>query len=144
MSYPRRMSRKRPRGTGARNSRSPREARGAKQRLRVAELRRRFVEGPVVVLPGGGNFSFATAGITPIADAGTIYPSFRVKNDWGSLEAEQALVAPDHDTIAVPAPATIEDGVLRGDGWTVRLEPGWRATSAPREGDLRIVGKTDE
>lgn len=115
------------------------EAREAEREARVAELRRRFVEGPVLVLPRGKNASFVTTGVTPVPGAGTIYPSFRVAGEWGSLAAEQVLMATDGSTLTVPAPTAIEGAKLSGEGWTVDLAPGWAVAPGPREKDHQVV-----
>ena len=62
------------------------------QKARVAELRRRFVDGPVLILPPGRNFSFSSIGMTPISGEGTIYPSLRIAAAWGRPEASAVLV----------------------------------------------------
>ena len=41
--------------------------------------------------------------------------------------------------IHVTAPAGLDDGsTVRGDGWTLTLDPGWRLEPADRVGDYRI------
>jgi hypothetical protein len=118
------------------------EKREVERKARIAELRRRFVDGPVLLLPAGGNFSFAPAGMTAIPGAGTIYPNFRVTGKWGSLEAAEVLMSTDKATLTVPAPTAIEGTKLRGDGWTIELSPGWEARSGPRKGDVSIVERS--
>jgi hypothetical protein len=115
------------------------EKRDVEQRARIAALRRRFVDGPVLVLPAGGNFSFSTAGLTAIPGAGTVYPNFRVTSKWGSLEGAEVLMSSDKATLTVPAPTSVEGNKLRGDGWSITLAPGWVTRSGPRSGDKRIV-----
>ncbi|HVS14210.1 MAG TPA: hypothetical protein VMV46_09815 [Thermoanaerobaculia bacterium] len=48
---------------------------------RIAELRARFVDGPVLVHGRGRNTWFVRTGVTPIPGAGTIYPGFRVAGE---------------------------------------------------------------
>lgn len=115
------------------------EARERERQARIAELRRRFVDGPVLVLPRGRNASFITTGVTPIPGEGTIYPRFRVTGEWGSIEADQVLMSEDGSTLTVPAPVTVEGQTLSGDGWTVTLAPGWVARPGPRPGDFQVV-----
>ena len=50
------------------------EKRDVEQKARVAELRRRFVDGPVLILPNAGG-SFRSAGITPIPRCRNSIPS---------------------------------------------------------------------
>lgn len=115
------------------------EERERERQIRIAELRERFVAGPVLVLPRGRNASFVTTGLTPIPGEGTIYPTFRVSGEWGSLEADQVLMSEDGSTLTVPAPATTEGDTLWGEGWKVTLAPGWGVRSAARAGDFQVV-----
>ncbi len=114
------------------------EMRDAEQRARVALLRRRFVDNPVLILPGAPG-SFQTAGVTPIPGIGTVYPAVRVIADWGNLEAATALRSTDRSHIIVPAPVSIDGIVLRGDGWTLQLAPGWVVRPGPRAGDFQVM-----
>ena len=117
------------------------QERDVERQARVAALRARFVDGPVVTLPRGRGASFVTLGLTPIPGAGTIYPSYRVSWEWGRLEAEEVLVSPDGNTLTVPAPFRQEGSTLHGEGWTLTLEPGWSVRAGARSGDFRIVRK---
>ena len=109
------------------------------RQIRVAELRKRFVEGPVLTLPASNNNSFVTTGMTPIPDAGTVYPSFRATAEWGTLESEATLMAPDRSKLTVPGPAKVEGSVITGSGWTVKLAPGWIVRPGARAGDFEVV-----
>lgn len=113
--------------------------REVEHKARVAELRRRFVEGPVLVLPRGRNASFMSIGMTPIPGEGTIYPSYRTVTEWGTLEASAVLVYPDRGKLTVPAPPVVEGKTLKGDGWTVTIAEGWVIRPGPRGGDFQLV-----
>lgn len=99
--------------------------REARRQARVAALRKRFVDGPIVVIPRGSGASFMTRGVTPLGDAGTVLPRFRVSGPWGSLEAKQVLMSPDQSLLTVPGPPSIQGDTLTGDGWKLVLEDGW-------------------
>lgn len=113
--------------------------RDADQRARVSELRRRFVDGPVLVMPNGRTNAFVTNWMTPIPGVGTVYPSFHTTADWGSLDAERVLLAADRSTLTVPAPSSVEASVLTGDGWTLRIAAGWIVRPGQRPGDFELV-----
>jgi hypothetical protein len=118
------------------------ERREAQRKAHVAELRRRFVDGPVIVLPGGGTFSFVTSGMTPIPGAGTVYPTYRGSGAWGSLDAASVLVAADRSTLTLPAPPSTEGRTLKGNSWTLELAPGWVVRPGLRAGDYQLVRDT--
>lgn len=123
------------------------EEREAEREARVARLRERFVEGPVLVVPRGRNASFVTLGVTPVPGAGTLYPTYRVQGPWGTLEADRVLVSPDGSTLRLPAPVTVEGDRVSGKGWSVRLAHGWEIRPGPRPGDRQVVpasGAPDE
>jgi hypothetical protein len=123
---------------GGSDLRTAEELRDAQQKLRVAELRRRFVEGPVIVLPPGRNASFVTSGMTPIPGAGTVYSTFRTTAEWGSLDAASVLVSADRK-LMLPAPASTGGTTLKGDGWTLQLALGWVVRPGSRPGDVEVV-----
>src|SRR4029077_14565883 len=60
---------------------------------RLAELRRRFVDGPVLVIPGGGAAAVDSRGAVVIPDVGTVYfHAFRASGAWGTLEADGGVL----------------------------------------------------
>ena len=114
------------------------EARETERRARVADIRRRFIDGPVLVFPPAHSYAFA-GDVTPIGDAGSVYPGFRAHVEWGTLEAAEVLIAADGSTVTVPAPTRSEGSRLTGDGWTFTLAPGWAVRPGPRSGDLQVA-----
>jgi hypothetical protein len=114
------------------------DKRDADQKVKVAELRRRFVDGPVLVLPNAGG-SFSNSGIVPIPGAGTVFPSVHVNAVWGVLDAAQVLRPDDRSNITLPAPASAQGSTLEGDGWTLRIAPGWVVRTGNRPGDFQLV-----
>jgi hypothetical protein len=113
------------------------ERREAERQARVAEYRRRFVDGPVIIIPRGPSASFITNGITPIPGEGLIYPAYRTSGEWGSLEADLVLVSTDR--LRLPAPANTQGPALHGDGWTLTLTPQWVVRPGARLGDFQVV-----
>lgn len=105
----------------------------------LADLRHRFVEGPIVDLPAGNNATFVTAGLTPIPNAGVVYQQYRASGDWGSLVAKEVLVSTDRTRLKLPGPFTTDNSTLSGDGWTITLNPGWSAQPGPRPGDFVVA-----
>jgi hypothetical protein len=119
--------------------RSAEETRAARHAARVAELRRRFVDGPVIVLPRPRTASFVTTGMVPIPGAGTVIPTYRTTAEWGTLEAESVLMSADRTTIALPAPASPAGPTVTGEGWTLTLASGWTIRPGPRAGDFAVI-----
>lgn len=113
--------------------------RDVEHKARVAELRRRFVEARILILPRGRGASFGSAGITTIPGEGTVYSSYRTTADWGTLEAAAVLVDMDRGRLTVPAPTAIERKTAKGDGWTLTIADGWVIQPGPREGDFQLV-----
>ena len=124
---------------GSREVRTAEETREAERQARVAELRRRFVDGPVLVVPNGRSSAFATAGMTPIPGVGTVYPAFRTSADWGRLDATTVLMSGDRRTLTLPAPPETKGPAVRGDGWTLTLAPGWVIRPGNRSGDFQVM-----
>jgi hypothetical protein len=113
--------------------------RDGEHKARLAELRRRFVVGPILILPRGRGASFGSAGITTIPGEGTVYSSYRTKADWGTLEASSVLVDMDRGRLSVPAPTVIEGKTLKGDGWILAIADGWTIRPGLRAGDFQLV-----
>lgn len=119
--------------------RAAEEALDAERQARLADYRRRFVEGPVLIIPRPNSASFVTNGITPIPGSGSVYPSYRATAPWGSLEGQLVLVWQERGILTVPLPAGTEGAKLSGDGWTLTLAPGWVVRPGRRQGDLEVV-----
>jgi hypothetical protein len=125
---------------GGAEIRASEEQREQARQQRLAELRQRFVDGPVLLIPRGGTFS-DSRGAVVIPGVGTVYfHAFRSSGDWGALEAEKGvLVASDGRSRRVPAPVRRDDGTFAGDGWTFKPGPGWVVREGPRPGDYEVV-----
>jgi ketosteroid isomerase-like protein len=119
--------------------RSTEAARERERFARAADYMRRFVEGPVLILPPTNRSSSMTSGLTPLGGHGTIVRGFRTSAPWGTFEADAVLRAHDLSTYAVPAPRESVDRVLTGTGWRLELAPGWVVRPGPRDGDFRVV-----
>jgi hypothetical protein len=121
--------------------RAAEEARDRAQQVRVAELRARFVDGPVLTMPAGGSGTSDTTGSVGIPGVGTVlFRSFTRSAQWGSLNANGGVLrAADGNTISVPVTMPLEGTTLQGDGWTATLNPGWVVRPAARTGSFVIV-----
>ena len=121
--------------------RTAEEARDRAQQVRIAELRRRFVDGPVLTMPAPGRGTSDTTGSVVIPGAGTVFfHNFTQSGQWGRLEANDGVLrASDGATLSVPVTGTLEGTTLKGDGWSATLNSGWVVRPAARPGSFTIV-----
>jgi len=121
--------------------RTAEEARDRAQQVRVAELRRRFVDGPVLTMPGRGSGTSDTTGSVGIPGVGTVFfRNFTLSAQWGRLNANAGVLrAADGATLSVPVSGPLEGTTLQGDGWRVTLNAGWVVQPAPQPGSFVIV-----
>ncbi len=121
------------------------DARGAERAAKLAAYRAALVEGPVLALPFRHmKIEFDPRTVQPLDGLGSIYPTLRVVDAWGTLEVTGgALVTADWTAVVVAAPrmttATAAPRRLDGAGWTLALAPGWRLVPDVRAGDLRLT-----
>jgi hypothetical protein len=126
---------------GGAELRAAEEQREQQRRARIAELRQRFVDGPVFVMPCGGGGTSNSLGAVVIPDAGTVYfHPYRLSGRCGTLAAENGVLeAPDGGSRRVPAPVPGDDTKISGDGWTFTAAAGWVIRKGPRPGDYEAV-----
>ncbi|MFL6591154.1 MAG: hypothetical protein ACJ8GK_00385 [Luteimonas sp.] len=104
----------------------------------LAAYRAKLVDGPVLVLPlQHMQVQFDPRTLQPLGDAGTVYPTLHLSDDWGTLDATSgALISADWTRLTVPLPATTASGRMTAPGWTLTIKPGWTTSPATRAGDL--------
>ena len=126
---------------GGAQLRAAEEQREQQRQARIAELRRQFVDGPVLVMPGGGGGLSNSLGAVVIPDVGTIYfGAYRMKGEWGALEADKGvLVSTDGRSRRLPAPVRRDGATISGDGWTLKAAAGWVVREGARRGDYELV-----
>src|ERR1043165_1937518 len=117
------------------------EARDRAQQARVAELRLRFVDGPVLTMPAGGSATSDTRGSVGIPEVGTVlFGTFTLSARWGRLNANNGVMrSADGASLSVAVKSALEGTTLQGDGWSVTLNPGWVVRPAARAGSFTIV-----
>jgi hypothetical protein len=121
--------------------RTAEEARDRARQVRVAELRRRFVDGPVLTMPAGGSGTSDSTDAVGIPGAGTVFfRNFTLSAQWGRLNANSGVLrAADGVTLSVPVTGPLEGTTLQGDGWSVTLNSGWVVRPAAPPGSFTIV-----
>jgi hypothetical protein len=126
---------------GGAELRAAEEQREQQRQVRIAELRRRFVDGPVLLMPGGGRGFSDSHGAVVIPGAGTVYfGEYHQTGEWGALDANNGvLVSTDGGTRRLSAPVRSDSTTISGDGWTLKAAPGWVVREGTRRGDYEIV-----
>jgi len=121
--------------------RTAEEARDRARQARVAELRRRFVDGPVLTMPARGSGTSDSTGAVGIPGAGTVFfRNFTLSAQWGRLNADGGVLrSADGATLSVPVTGPLEGTTLQGDGWSATLNSGWVVRPAARPGSFTIV-----
>ena len=63
--------------------------RDADGRARLAALKAKLVDGPVLRLPlGKFGYQFNPQTLQPLGDLGTVYPTMRLTDAWGTIDVE--------------------------------------------------------
>ena len=125
---------------GGAELRAAEQTRAEQRRAVMLELQKRFVDGPVLVVPAGGGGTFNAVGATPIPGAGTVYVlPYRQGGPWGTLDATNGVLVGVDGTRRLPGPVRIDGANLTGEGWTVTVATGWVVRSGPRPGDYQII-----
>jgi hypothetical protein len=121
--------------------RTAEEARDRARQARVAELRRRFVDGPVLTMPAVGSGTSDSTDAVGIPGTGTVFfRNFTLSAQWGRLNANSGVLrAADGSTLSVPVTGPLEGTTLQGDGWSATLNSGWLVRPAVRPGSFTIV-----
>jgi hypothetical protein len=126
---------------GGAEVRAAEERREQQRKARIAELRRRFVDGPVLVMPGGGRGFSDSHGAVVVPEVGTIwFGDYRQTGPWGALDADKGvLLSTDGRTRRLPAPVRRDETTISGDGWTLTVSPEWMIREGARQGDYEVV-----
>jgi hypothetical protein len=118
--------------------------RDEKRQRELAEARKKFVDGPVLVVKPGEhfNYGFDPNNVVAVDENSTVYPSLNVSDDWGVLKADGgAMLVREKGMIirlVLPAPTA---GATKGDGWDLELKPGWELVPGERKGDVTLSKK---
>lgn len=87
-----------------------------------------FIEGPVLILrPKKPNMEFSPINMMAVDDMGTYYKTFRLVDIWGVLESDDGVfILKDWSAVHISArDMVVEDSVLSGKGWVLKLKEGW-------------------
>jgi len=122
------------------------ELRAAEEKLdverqaRIAKLKARFVDGPVLIAPRPTSSAQNNTGATPIPDVGIVIMEYRATPAWGTLAATSGvLVLAKTAHLHLTTPFQTSGSTPSGDGWTITLAAGWTVGPGQRPGDFEIV-----
>lgn len=122
------------------------ELRAAEEKLdverqaRVAGLKARFVDGPVLIVPRPTSAATNNTGATPIPEVGLVIMEYRSTPAWGSLTATSGVLVPTKGNIMhLATPFQVSGSTLSGEGWTITLAAGWTVQPGKRPGDFEVV-----
>ena len=124
---------------GAAEIRITEAERAAKADAEKARYRALLIEGPTLVLPPPGQFSFNPSSLIALGDAGTVYPTFHAVAAWGTLDVKDGVLVPtDFSGATVAAPKDTHGSHLEGPGWTLDLASGWSVVPGPNTGNYML------
>ena len=110
------------------------------RQARIAGLKSRFVDGPVLIVPRPTSSAQNNTGATPIPDVGIVVMDYRATPPWGSLTATSGvLVLTKGGVLHLTTPFQTGGSTLTGEGWTITLAAGWTVRPGKRQGDFEIV-----
>ncbi|MEL6273887.1 MAG: hypothetical protein AAFU03_02120, partial [Bacteroidota bacterium] len=114
-----------------------------RERQRIAEInyyKEKFLHSPTLNLPFRNmQISFSYTGLILLENFGTIYPDFRVTDDWGVLTVEKgALISENWSKVTLSEPQKIVGQIVEGEGWKLKLRKQWVITES--EGGYTIRG----
>lgn len=116
-------------------------AREAARMREQAELRARYIDGPVLTLPVDEEFgySFDPNGVAVLDGVGQVFAIAGVRGGWGTMDVSGGVLMKRGErgvtAVVVPAPTDREGRPVSGDGWTLVLREGWEIVSGERAGD---------
>jgi len=107
----------------------------------MADMRRKFVTGPVLELPFYRmNVQFDPGKIDVLDDIGNVYVTMRISDTWGVLTVTQGgLITKNWRMAVVPAPADPSGTDITGDGYTLELNEGWVLEKLEEREGWRVI-----
>lgn len=111
------------------------------RRARHAELKRRFFEDAVLMLPLDRiQLTFDPRNVEALEGLGSYYPTLTISDRWGTLSVTQgALVTADFKRVMVKSPTDSRAVPLSGEGWTLELNASWQVIDGDRAGCYSVA-----
>ena len=113
----------------------------------MREYRARLADGPTITLRQSRDslsWSYDPTELVGFDLSSAVYPSGNFSAEWGKLTVDHGgvLVQNDFSRIRVGAPPTAiaaDSREVKGEGWTLALNPGWTVRADPSRGASYIV-----
>jgi hypothetical protein len=116
-----------------------------RRQQQIAEARKKFLEGPVLIVPLGKDvsYSYDPNNVFGVDASNTVYPTMRLVDEWGVLTVSSGAWlerdANGHMVRArLAAPGDLSARPFKGDGWSLELANGWEVVPGERAGDATI------
>jgi hypothetical protein len=89
-------------------------------------------------------YSFDPSEVMAVDSVNTVYPTMRLVDTWGTLEISDGVWLTRETggsliRAQVPAPQSISALPIKGEGWSLTLNEGWKIADAGRPGDFKVV-----
>ena len=103
-----------------------------------------FLNGPTLSLDMHKfNITFNPRAVEQFAEHGSVYHTLELSDAWGVLRVTggDALVAKAFDRCTLKAPANASGSTITGDGWTLKLAPGYSVAPSTTQSGSFVVTK---
>jgi len=119
-----------------------------RRQQQIAEARKKFLDGPVLILPltQDVSYSYDPNNVIGVDASNTVYPTMRLVDAWGVLTVSNGAWLERDSTghmvrARVPAPVDLSARPLKGEGWSLELANGWEVIPGERPRDVTIKKK---
>lgn len=123
---------------GGHEIREEEHIREGRRQQRLAAARAKFIDGPTLrIRLVNMKIKFDPNTLQPLDEVGTIYPTLRIRDVWGTLEVEDgALLATDGRSVTVSVAPDWDGKVTERKGvWKLDLQWPWRIERAKKSGN---------
>ncbi|RPJ83685.1 MAG: hypothetical protein EHM18_13455 [Acidobacteria bacterium] len=126
-------------GAALRASENQREK---KRQAQITAWRAALIDGPVLVLDlkSVTSGTFDPRAVFPMAEQQIVYTRRELMAEWGTLRVDAGAILEDQAAgRGYVSLAGVSPDHLKGEGWTLKVNPGWKLLPGPRSGDFMIV-----
>jgi hypothetical protein len=109
----------------------------------IKEYKNKFIEQPhLEIMLEQKSVSFNPLNIMPVDNEGTYYPTIRITDKWGILEAENGvLMGVKWEKVSITTPTKIDSKIITGDGWKLELNNNYALIKDAKDGNYKVIKK---